>query len=115
MKHLVCSLLVSFLLVPLAWSQTRAIRPVKLQIPSGKSVDLYQGSYALVIGVSDYQDNAWVDLDSVPADVDAVRKTLERQGFIVQTVMNPTESMLRDHFQEFIDAYGYEPENRFLF
>ena len=115
MKYLICSLLVGLLLAKLAWSQTRAIRPVKLQIPSGESVDLYQGSYALVIGVSDYQDNAWVDLDSVPADVDAVRKTLERQGFIVQTVMNPTESMLRDHFEEFIDDYGYEPENRLLF
>ncbi len=115
MKHLICSLLVSLLLVPLLFSQTRAIRPVNIQIPNEGKVQLYEGSYALVIGVSDYQNNAWVDLDSVPADVDAVRKTLERQGFIVQTVMNPTESMLRDHFEEFIDDYGYEPENRLLF
>ena len=33
-----------------------------------------EGSYALVIGVSNYQDNAWVDLDSVGADVKAVRE-----------------------------------------
>ena len=115
MKYLIYSLLVSLLLVPLVWPQTRAIRPVNIQIPDEGEVPLYEGSYALVIVVGDYQDNAWVDLDSVQADVDAVRGTLERQGFIVQTVMNPTESMLRDHFQEFIDAYGYEPENRFLF
>jgi hypothetical protein len=115
MKYLIYSLLVSLLLVPLVWPQTRAIRPVNIQIPDEGEVQLYEGSYALVIVVGDYQDNAWVDLDSVQADVDAVRGTLERQGFIVQTVMNPTESILRDHLQEFIDAYGYEPENRFLF
>ena len=109
--------LVGFLLTAtqLALAQSRAIRPVKLQIPDEGEVQLYQGSHALVIGVSDYQDNAWVDLDSVPADVDAVRKTLEKQGFMVQTVLNPTESILRDHFEEFIDDYGYEPENRLLF
>ena len=115
MKYLIYSLLVSLLLVPLVWPQTRAIRPVNIQIPDEGEVQLYEGSYALVIVVGDYQDNAWVDLDSVQADVDAVRGTLERRGFIVQNVMNPTESMLRDHLQEFIDAYGYEPENRFLF
>ena len=115
-RHLTLLLLFLLFLVPtLLFAQNRAIRPVSLQIPNGEQIELYQGSHALVIGVSDYQDNAWVDLDSVPADVDAVRKTLERQGFIVQTVMNPTESMLRDHFEEFIDDYGYEPENRLLF
>ncbi len=115
MKYLICSLLVSLLLVPLAWSQTRAIRPVSIQIPNEGEVQLYEGSYALVIGVSDYQNNAWVDLDSVGADVKAVRETLEEQGFAVETLMNPTESMLRDQFEDFIDAYGYEPENRLLF
>ncbi len=114
-KQLICSLLLTLLFVSTGWSQTRAIRPVKLQTPSGESVDLYQGSYALVIGVSKYQDNAWIDLNSVQADVEAVRGALEGQGFIVQTVMNPTESMLRDQFEDFIDAYGYEPENRLLF
>lgn len=114
-KLLSCFSLLSLLFVSTGWSQTRAIRPVKLQVPSGGSVDLYQGSYALVIGVSKYQDNAWIDLNSVQADVDAVMRTLEEQGFIVQTVMNPTESMLRDQFEDFIDAYGYEPENRLLF
>ncbi len=115
MKHLICSLLVSLLLVPLAWSQTRAIRPVSIQIPSGENVDLYQGSYALVIGVSDYQDNAWVDLDSVGADVEAVRETLEEHGFMVETLMNPTKSGLLNGITDFIDTHGYEQENRLLF
>jgi len=96
-------------------AQNRAIRPVSIQIPNEGEVQLYKGSYALVIGVSDYQDNAWVDLGSVKADVDAVRETLQEHGFVVQTVMNPTESVLLDRINEFIDSYGYEQENRLLF
>ena len=96
-------------------AQNRAIRPVSIQIPNEGEVQLYKGSYALVIGVSDYQDNAWVDLGSVKADVDAVSNTLQEHGFVVQTVMNPTESVLLDRINEFIDSYGYEQENRLLF
>ena len=66
--------------IHLALAQSRAIRPVKLQIPDEGEVQLYQGSHALVIGVRDYQDNAWVDLNSVGVDVKIVRETLEEQG-----------------------------------
>ena len=70
-------LLVLFLGATTLQAQSRAIRPVNIQIPNEGEVQLYQGSHALVIGVSDYQDNAWVDLDSVGADVKAVRETFE--------------------------------------
>ena len=72
-------------------AESRAIRPVSLKMPDGNQVKLYQGSYALVIGASNYQDNAWDDLSSVREDVSAVRQALEGQGFQVQTVMDPTE------------------------
>ena len=76
-RHLTLLLLFLLFLVPtLLFAQNRAIRPVSLQIPNGEQIELYQGSHALVIGVSDYQDNAWVDLDSVSADVEAVKETL---------------------------------------
>jgi hypothetical protein len=70
---------------------------------------------ALVIGASDYQDPAWADLTSVPQDVTAVKEALEQQGFLVQTVMDPTESILLERINEFIDNYGYERGNRLLF
>ena len=63
-KFLSCCLLSSFLLMILFLSattlqaQSRAIRPVNIQLPNEGEVQLYQGSHALVIGVSDYQDNA---------------------------------------------------------
>ena len=81
MKHLICSLFVSLLLVPNVWSQTRAIRPVNIPIPNEGQIELYKGSYALVIGASNYQDNMWGDLSSVREDVTAVHQALEEQGF----------------------------------
>ena len=63
-----------------------------------------------MIGVSDYQDNAWVDLNSVGVDVKAVRETLEEQGFVVETLMNPTKNRLLNGITDFIDTHGYEQE-----
>ena len=108
-------LMILFLSAATLQAQSRAIRPVNIQIPNEGEVQLYQGSHALVIGVSDYQDNAWVDLDSVGADVKAVRETLEEQGFVVETLMNPTKNRLLNGITDFIDTHGYEQENRLLF
>ena len=116
LKHLICYLLISLIIVPTGWaSQQRAIRLVSLKMPTGEQVELYKGSYALVIGASEYQDNAWGDLSSVGEDVKAVRQALEGQGFQVQTVMDPTEDDLIDEINDFIDAHGYEQDNRLLF
>ena len=108
-------LMILFLSATTLQAQSRAIRPVNIQIPNEGKVQLYEGSYALVIGVSDYQNNAWVDLDSVGADVKAVRETLEEQGFVVETLMNPTKNRLLNGITDFIDTHGYEQENRLLF
>ena len=99
----------------LALAQSRAIRPVNLQIPDQGQVQLYKGSYALVIGASDYQDNSWGDLSSVREDVAAVRQALEEQGFLVETLLDPTEDALLEKINDFIDQYGYEQDNRLLF
>ena len=99
----------------LAIAQSRAIRPVTIQIPNQGQFELYKGSYALVIGASDYQDNSWGDLSSVREDVKAVREALEEQGFRVDTLLDPTEDALIDEINDFIDAHGYDRENRLLF
>ena len=116
LKHLICYLLMSLLIVPTGWaSQQRAIRPVSHKIPDGNRVKLYQGSYALVIGASNYQDNAWGDISSVGEDVKAVRQALEGQGFQIQTVMDPTEDALIEQIDDFINAHVCEQDNRLLF
>ena len=45
---------------------------------------------------------------SVGADVKAVRETLEEQGFVVETLMNPTKNRLLNGITDFIDTHGYE-------
>jgi hypothetical protein len=108
-------LFLSLLFPSLLWSNTRGITQVDLQIPQGECISLYKESYALVIGTSDYQDLAWGDLISVPQDVTAVKEALEQQEFQVQTVMDPSSEELDDKFEEFIDNYGYDKDNRLLF
>jgi len=67
-----------------------------------------------VIGVSDYTAG-WPDLESVTKDVTEVSAALEGQGFNVEQVLNPTKRELAAAFGDFIDEYGYDPENRLLF
>ena len=81
---------------------------------SGKELPLYERSYALLIGVSDYTAG-WPDLRSIPSELDLVEKTLRKQGFHITRVMNPTSKALSAAFEEFIDQHGFEPNNRLLF
>ena len=111
-----------FLVLPLLvlWSsciyaETRGIKRVEITTPSGETLPLYSQSHALVIGVSDYQDPLWSDLESVIYDVKEVREALLQQGFNVETILNPTETELRNRVAGFIDDYGYEEDNRLLF
>lgn len=76
---------------------------------------LYKGSYALVIGVSEYS-GGWNVLPGVAKDVPAIRSALEKHGFQVTTLPNlhPTKSEILGAIQQFISDYGYEYENRLL-
>lgn len=81
---------------------------------SSQSVVLYEGSYALVVGVSDYK-NGWKDLPGVRNDVMAVEAALKQAGFEVTTVLNPDKAVLEAAMDEFIaDKAQYAP-TRILF
>ncbi len=86
---------------------------VVVQDPAGEQVGLYRGSYALVIGVSDYTAG-WPDLESVPRELKEVRGLLESQGFTVVPSDNPDADALRHAFNDFINRYGRDPDNRLL-
>ena len=43
---------------------------MEITTPSGETLPLYSQSHALVIGVSNYQDTGWQDLESVKADLE---------------------------------------------
>jgi len=100
------------LLPPTIGAQQRGVTVIK--DASGSKVGLYRKSYALLIGVSNYTAG-WPDLENIPAEITKVAGVLKEQGFHVVTRLNPDHSALEDAFQNFIDDYGYEPQNRLLF
>jgi hypothetical protein len=91
-----------------------AERGITVSLSTGQTLDLYEDSYALVIGVSNYS-SGWPDLSSVAKETGEIAVLLEEQGFSVTSVMNPDSDSLEDAFDDFVDAYGYNSKNRLLF
>ena len=60
---------------------------------SGQQVCLYEHSHALLIGVSDYTAG-WPDLVNVKKDITRVKAALEKHGFQVSEVIDPTRAQL---------------------
>ena len=99
---------------PARASRQAEARAVSIRVEDGKEVRLYAGSYALVIGVSNYTAG-WPKLPGVKRDVEEVARALERQGFLVTVVENPDSAQLDKAFKTFIDEHGTNVENRLLF
>ena len=86
--------------------------PVIIKNEQGEQTQLYQKSYALLIGVSDYAN--WRDLPGVKDDIAAVKAALWQHGFEVATVENPTGAALRANFESFIKKYARDFDNRIV-
>ena len=81
---------------------------------AGRPVGVYTASHALVVGLSTYT-YGWAASPGVQGDVQAVTQTLEKHGFHVVVVMNPTMAELEEAYRDFIGKYGFAPDNRLLF
>ncbi|MFL6273931.1 MAG: caspase domain-containing protein [Blastocatellia bacterium] len=79
----------------------------------GTTRPLYQDSYALVVGVS--ANKEWPRLLGPEQDVLAVKAALEKHGFIVTPLPNPTRAELIKAIRNFVSLYGQAPQNRLLF
>lgn len=76
---------------------------------------IYERSYALLIGNTQYQDSAWNDLPDVDDDVAAVREVLEKQhGFKVEVALNLNRDALLRVIDQFISKYGQRYNSRLL-
>ena len=95
-------------------AQTKGFGMVQVTTQAGRQVELYRGSHALLIGVSDYTAG-WPDLEAIPAELDRLQAALERQGFSVTRVRNPDNRQMKRAFEDFIGQYGYDGQNRLLF
>ncbi len=80
----------------------------------GREVGRYDGSYALLIGVSDYTAG-WPDLPNVAQELAEVRKELRTHGFeIVEIPYDATAKEFKKSFHAFFRRYGYNSRNRLL-
>lgn len=114
MKARFTILLVSvFLFTSFLSGQDRGMKPVQVPV-DGKTTTLYNSSHALLIGAVDYQ-SGWPQLPGVRDEVTMLKSALERNGFAVEVVMNPTSDQLYRAFTDFINLYGQDLDNRLLF
>ena len=89
-------------------------QPGTLMDKHGQPVGTYTASHALVVGISNYT-GGWTPLPGVKGDVKAVTHALEKHGFHVVVVMDPTVAELEEAHRDFIGTYGLTPDNRLLF
>jgi formylglycine-generating enzyme required for sulfatase activity len=112
----IASLLPCFLFLSLQQAQAAQNRGIQVSVKdsSGRQVELYTGSHALLIGVSRYSQG-WPKLESVDDEIDSIQQALEINGFEVEAVMDPDSSQLKSSFEDFIKRTGYNPGHRLLF
>ncbi len=94
-------------------AKTRGIS-ISVKDRSGNRVSLYNSSHALLVGVSNYT-HGWPKLETIPYEMQKLAVALEKNGFKVETVIDPDSTNLYTAFSDFIDRYGYDENNRLLF
>jgi formylglycine-generating enzyme required for sulfatase activity len=95
-------------------SSDKSVGVVSITDANGSKILSYTGSYALVIGQSDYTAG-WQDLNSIPSELNQVETVLKDQGFVVDRKYNLNSEELPKAFENFIKKYGYDKDNRLLF
>ena len=87
-------------------------KAIEITDKAGKPTVIYEESHALVIWAGNYQH--WSQLNNVGTEAKKVVKTLEKRGFQVTVVDNPTGSELKSAIEDFFVNYGYKPDNRLV-
>ncbi len=87
---------------------------IRLKETGGKESEgyLYKESWALVIGVSHYEH--WPELPGVKKDVERVKNILEKHGFMVRALLNPTRQEFKTTLDDFINERGLDFDNRLV-
>ena len=79
MRMPTCSILVLLLICTTSYGQTRGAGKVVTRLPSGDQLDLYDNSWAVVIGINNY--DKWPDLQYAVNDARAIRDRMMTLGF----------------------------------
>ena len=98
-----------------SWSQeSRGLKVVyKDRNGAGRQEQLYQKSYALLIGASGYR-NGWPMLPGVKHDLTEVEKALRTHGFHIEKIEDPSAKELQEGLNRFRNQYGLDYECRIL-
>lgn len=92
----------------------RGLKPVNISKTDTSYNSFYKNSYALIIGVSDYQ-NKWSKLPGAANDADSIEKALKKHGFITTIVKNPgLPSVLQDSLIRFLERADDNKDNRVI-
>jgi len=111
--------LFSVLILLVCVSVTAGQRGISVTLRQSESVnapvleerELYQESYALVIGIDDY-NNGWPKLSNAVRDAEEIAAALEQKGFEVELHRNLDSSELPQLFKRFFILKGENPEAR---
>ena len=116
-KHLIFPFVVAlcFIITGSLFSQTSRGMKIKVHTAAGQEIQLYEDSYALVIGNGNYTSGWWDPLDGALTDVEEVRVALEEHGFHVTLKKDLTKAKFDRAFAEFVLESGADVNNRLLF
>ena len=97
-----------------AAQDSKGVEPIHEVTKNGRRVILYENSYALLVGVSEYE--YWDDLKSIPGEMILLESSLKKHGFIIEKSLNPTCEVFKKTIDNFINRFGFEENNRlFIF
>ena len=88
---------------------------VRVKDQKDKDVIVYKNSYALLIGVWDYDHWRSFEKENFENEIENLVQCLRQQKFIVRKVLNPTSQKMEKEIEDFKDKYGFNKENRLLF
>ena len=94
--------------------QTSRGMKISVSTSAGEHIELYNASYALVIGNGNYT-NGWDPLPGALQDVKEVAETLKTHGFNVTLKTDLTADEFEDAFLTFVLEHGADEANRLLF
>ena len=94
--------------------QTSRGMKISVRTRAGEHIELYNASYALVIGNGNYT-NGWDPLPGALQDVKEVAETLKTHGFNVTLKTDLTTDEFNEAFRTFVLEHGADENNRLLF
>ena len=102
-----------FLALPFSSFSTTTMRGISVTAGKAQNLYLYKDYYALVVGISDYEQ--WPDLPSAGNDAKEVAARLKEIGFEVKLVLDPSAELLRKALSDIVYEKGGEKNRALLF